>query len=107
MKDTLATLIDNGLLREVGQIEANGSICHSWRIEDDLIFKNQQDEEGTEVSFLILDFDDESYSRFRLDAEVIFDGLDLHVIEDYSNRECTLSFQKLIDIDPEQFLNKK
>jgi hypothetical protein len=42
-----------------------------------------------------------------LDAEVIFDGFDLHVVEGYSNREQILSFQKLVDIFPEDFLKKK
>lgn len=107
MKDTLATLIDNGLLMEVGQIVADGSVCNSWRIEDEHIFQNEKDEDGNEIKFLILEFGDESYSRFRLDAEVIFDGFDLHVVEDYSNREQLLSFQKLVDIFPEDFLKKK
>lgn len=105
MKDTLGKLIDNGLLDQVGQITANDSACHSWRIDDDIIFKDATDEEK-EIQFLVLEFDDQSTSRFRLDVEVIFDGFDLHVVEDYSKSEHTLSFQKLIDIDPEKFLNK-
>lgn len=105
MKDTLGKLIDNGLLDQVGQITANASVCHSWRIEDDIIFKDATDEE-TEIQFLVLEFDDKSMSRFRLDTEVIFDGFDLLVVEYHSKSENTLSFQKLIDIDPEKFLIK-
>ena len=106
MKDTLKTLIDNGLLAETGQIECDGSVCHSWRIENDIVFKNEQDTEGTEIFFLILDFPDESCSRFQLETEVIFDGFDLHVVEDYSRKECILNFQKITDIFPEDFLIK-
>lgn len=107
MKDTLGKLIDNGLLNQVGQITvANASVCRSWRFDDDIVFKDATDTEGTEIQFFVLEFDDQSTSRFRLDSEVIFDGFDLHVVEDYSKSEHTLSFQKLIDIDPEKFLNK-
>lgn len=103
MTYTLGKLIDNGLLREVGQITSNEIVCYSWNIENDLIFKNDADSQGTEVDFLVLYFDNNGTLRFRLDSEVTFDELDLHVVEDYSKSEYTLSFQKLIDIDPENF----
>lgn len=107
MKDTLKLLIDNGLLNNVGQITVDDDcVCRSWRIDDDLVFENEQDDEGKEIQFLVLEFDDESTSRFRLDAEVTFDGFDLHLVEDYSKTEQALSFQKIVDIDPELFLKK-
>ena len=103
----LGELIDNGLLNNVSQIVVDDMVyCRSWHIEDDIVFKDEHDEDGTEIKFLFLTFDDDSTSRFCFDSEVVFDGLDLHVVENYSKTEQTLAFRKTIDIDPEQFANK-
>lgn len=108
MTDTLQKLIDNGILSHVSQITVDGDcVCRSWRIDNDLVFKNEQDDEGKEIEFLFLEFDDESSSRFRLDTPVIFDGFDLHLKEDYSQSEISISFQKTVDVFPEDFLNKQ
>jgi hypothetical protein len=108
MTDTLQKLIDNGILNHVSQITVDGDcVCRSWMIENDLVFKNEQDEDGTEIEFLILEFDDESSSRFRLDTPVIFVDGDLHLKEDYSQSEISIRFQKTVDVFPKDFLNKQ
>lgn len=104
---TLGQLIDNGLLNNVGQIVVDDmAYCHSWHIEDDIVFEDEHDEDGTEIQFLFLTFGDDSMSRFCLNSEVEFDGRDLRVVEDYSKTEQALAFLKTIAIDPEKFANK-
>lgn len=104
---TLGQLIDNGLLNGVGQIVVDDMVyCHSWNIENDIVLKDAADDEGTEIQFLVFFFDDDNTTRFRLDSEVEFDGLDLIIVEDRSQTEQVLAFQKIIDIDPKQFANK-
>lgn len=93
MKTTLQTLIDNGLLENVGQILINEDelTCRAWAIEG---------------KFLFLYPEYERHFCFLLTAEVILNGFDLHIVEERSKVQQTLRFQKLVDIDPESFLKK-
>jgi hypothetical protein len=108
MAETLQKLVDNGILNGINQITVDGDcVCRSWRIDNCLVFENEQDDEGKEIEFLFLEFDDASSSRFQLDTPIIFDGFDLHLKEDYSQSEISISFQKTVDVFPVDFLNKK
>lgn len=108
---TLLHLLENGLLHEVGQISVDESdICLSWYEQEDVIYTGEDDLEGTEKTFLVLDVRVPEYSPERsykipYDSPVEFDGLEIHV-KDAQGKDVCLSFQKLVDIDPEKFVKE-
>jgi hypothetical protein len=106
MKTTLKQLVDNGLLKYANRIIDNDDECYAWRLERDWDGFDVPDE-GIEYLILSVSYNDDDFTRYRLDSEVEFDGTDIIIVENFSKTNHRLGIQKFVDIDPKNFINKQ
>ena len=107
---TFHQLIQNGMLEGVGQVTVGGSeLCQSWYETEEFIFLGKDDLDGIEKTVMRFvscpEFAPNIEFKIPYDSPVEFDGFDIHV-KDISGKELCLSFQKIVDVDPESFVNK-